>query len=145
MSDTNNVVMVSGRVSRPPRSVRDPKRKRGHVQVFPLAVREGDDEIVFPIVVARTLPDFVTFKPKAPLHEQPLITVVGRLRTRNVTKDLAKEVTALARRAGVADDVIAALEQSIAAQGNGEDEGTLEARRVVTEIVATSISLGGAW
>jgi hypothetical protein len=93
------------------------------------------------MVVARTLPEFVTFRPKALLHEQPLITVVGRLRTRNVTRDLAKEVTALARRAGVTDDVIAALEQSMAGQGDGE----AEARRVVTEIVATSISLGGTW
>lgn len=131
-----NAVTLSGRVSRPPRRVR--RIDGEHLYVFPLAVRDGDDRLVFPMVTAAELPPFVTYHPDRKLHEQPLITVSGQIRTRNVTRPLASELAALARRAGATNDLVAAI-QDVLAHLN------LPARRVVTEIVAQVILEGGAW
>ena len=131
-----NVVTLSGRVSRSPKRVRAPGNG-GHAYVFPLAVRE-DGEIVFPIVVAGKLPPFVAHQEDRKLHQQPLVTVVGRVRTRNLTKPLRDDVASQARRAGADREVVAAVREHLAGLG-------LESRRVVTEIVAESISEGGQW
>jgi hypothetical protein len=56
---------------------------------------------VFPVLVTDVLPKFVTYyNDGRKLHEQPLVTVVGRIRTRNLTHPLGKEVAAQARRGG---------------------------------------------
>jgi phage terminase large subunit-like protein len=131
-----NVVTLSGRVSRSPKRVRAPEGG-GHAYVFPLAVRE-EGEIVFPIVVAGELPSFVAHRDDCKLHEQPLVTVVGRVRTRNLTQPLPDDVASQAKRAGAAREVVAAVREHLADLG-------LESRRVVTEIVAESIFEGGCW
>ena len=131
-----NVVTLSGRVSRSPKRVRSSEGD-GHAYVFPLAVREGK-EIVFPVVVAGDLPPFVAYWDECKLHEQPLVTVVGRVRTRNLTQPLTDDVASQARRAGAAQEAIAAVREHLTNLG-------LESRRVVTEIVAESIHEGGAW
>jgi hypothetical protein len=131
-----NVVTLSGRVSRSPKRVRAPE-SGGHVYVFPLAVREGT-EIVFPIVVAGELPPFVAHRDDLKLHEQPLVTVVGHVRTRNLTQPLRDDVASQAKRAGAAREVVAAVQEHLAGLG-------LQSRRVVTEIVAESILEGGCW
>jgi hypothetical protein len=131
-----NVVTLSGRVSRPPKRVRAPA-DGGHVHVFPLAVRQGN-EIVFPIVVTGEVPSFALYRRGHKLHEQPLVTVVGRVRTRNLTQRLTDEVAAQAKRAGVEQEALAAVREQLAGLG-------IESRRVVTEIVAESIHEGGSW
>ena len=134
-----NLVSLSGRVSRTPRRVRDPDGGEGHVYVFPLAVR-GEEGLVFPyIVVSGSLPQFVTYDDGRKLHEQPLVTVVGRTRTRNLTRPLAEDLAAQARRAGAPEEVVAAIRQQL------RDLGDLRTRRVVTEILAESVLEGGAW
>ena len=131
-----NVVTLSGRVSRSPKRVRTSERG-SHTYIFPLAVRE-EDEIVFPIVVAGELPPFVAHRDDLKLHQQPLVTVVGRVRTRNLTQPLRDDVASQARRAGAAREVVAAIREHLTDLG-------LESRRVVTEIVADSIFEGGCW
>jgi hypothetical protein len=131
-----NNVTLSGRVSRSPRRVRAPEYG-GYAYVFPLAVREGR-EIVFPIVVVGDLPPFVTHRDDRKLHEQPLVTVEGRVRTRNLTLPLPDDVASQARRAGAAQEIVSAVREHLADLG-------LESRRVVTEIVAESIHEGGCW
>jgi hypothetical protein len=131
-----NVVTLSGRVSRSPKRVRAPE-SGGHAYVFPLAVRE-EGEIVFPIVVAGDLPPFVAHRDDLKLHQQPLVTVVGRVRTRNLTQPLRDDVASQARRAGAAREVVAAVREHLTDLG-------LQSRRVVTEIVAESIFEGGCW
>ena len=131
-----NVVTLSGRVSRRPKRVRAPGDD-GYVFVFPLAVRDGG-EIVFPMVVAETLPKFVTYHAGRKLHQQPSVTVAGRARTRNLTRPLAEDLAAQARRAGATEETVAAIREHL---GGSE----LQARRVVTEILAERILEGGAW
>ncbi len=130
-----NVVTLSGRVSRPPKRVQSGD---GYAYVFPLAVREEGDCLVFPMVVADTIPEFVTYHTGRKLHEQPLVTVIGRTHTRNLTRPLADDLAAQARRAGAPEEIITALEEML-------DKLGLEARHVVTEIVVDSIHEGGAW
>ena len=136
-----NVVTLSGRVSRSPKRVSLSRAGTsgggGHAYIFPLAVRE-EDEIVFPIVVAGELPPFVAHRDDLKLHQQPLVTVVGRVRTRNLTQPLRDDVASQAKRAGAAREVVAAVRERLADLG-------LESRRVVTEIVAESIFEGGCW
>ena len=134
-----NVVSLSGRVSQPPRRVRDPNGSDGQVHVFPLAVR-GRDGLVFPhVVAAGPLPGFLTYDGGRKLHEQVLVTVVGRARTRNLTRPLDEALTSLARRAGAPEEIVAAIR----AQLRGLTD--LRDRRVVTEILADHILEGGAW
>lgn len=131
-----NVITVSGRVSRPVRRVRG---DGGHLYVFPLAVRDGADRLVFPVVVlAGPPPSFVAYHADKKLHEQPLVTVVGRVCTRDVTRPLADELAAQARRAGASQELVAAIRDTLA-------ELPLTSRRVVTEIVAQAIYEGGVW
>lgn len=131
-----NAVTLSGRVSRSPRRIRG--SNGGYQYVFPLAVRDGDDRLVFPMVTTTELPEFVTYHPGKKLHEQPLVTVSGKLQTRNVTRPLANELAALARRAGATHELIAAIRDVLA-------HLNLPARRVVTEVVAQTILEGGVW
>lgn len=129
-----NVVTVSGRVSRPLKRIRG---EDGYLYIFPLAVRERE-RLVFPIVVLSDPPPFVTYHEGKKLHEQPLVTVTGRICTRNVTRPLAGELAALVQRAGATQDLIAAIRDTLA-------ELDLPVRRVVTEIIAQSVYEGGVW
>jgi hypothetical protein len=100
-------------------------------------VRQGN-EIVFPIVVTGEVPPFALYRRGLKLHEQPLVTVVGRVRTRNLTQQLTDEVAAQAKRAGVEQEALAPVREQLAGL-------RIESRRVVTEIVAESIHEGGSW
>jgi len=125
-----NIVTISGKISRPPKKV------QGNY-IFPLAVRDGNS-IVFPVVILENLPPFVSYQTGKKLHEQPLVTVVGRVRTRNVTRPLATELAILAQRAGATQDLINAVEDLL-------NVLNLESKRVVTEILVEKIMEGGTW
>jgi hypothetical protein len=131
-----NNVTLSGRVCRLPKRVRAPENG-GHVFVFPLAVRERD-RLVFPVVVTGQLPPFVVHKDGLELDVQPLVTVVGRVRTRNLTRPLRDDVLSQVKQAQGAREAIAALWRQI-------EDRRLLSRRVVTEIVADFIFEGGCW
>lgn len=137
-----NQVTLSGRVSRPPQRVRVAGEDSPWGYAFPLAVR-GDDGLIFPTVLVEgpTLPDCVTYRDGQKLHEQPLITIVGaRLRTRNLTLDLASDLARQARRAGADDELIEHLAALLDGCG-------LLGRHVVTDLLARpeQILPGGHW
>ncbi len=135
---SSNYVILSGRVSRPPQRVRIGGEGSPWGYAITLAVRSTNG-LVFPTVVVQgNLPPFVTYDPNAPLHQQPLITVVGQVRTRNLTLDLATEVVRLARRAGADQATV----ERLAAALNGSG---LVSRRVVTDVLADQILEGGSW
>jgi hypothetical protein len=132
-----NVVTVSGRVSRPPRRVRGGEVGE-HLYVFPIAVRQGNS-LVFPVVVSPgPLPEFAAYHEGKKLHEQPLVTVVGRVCTRDLTQPLHEDLAAQARRAGASQELVSAIRETLAVLD-------LKSRRVVTEIVADVIHEGGVW
>jgi len=137
-----NRATLSGRVSRRPRRVRIGGEGTAWGYAFPLAVREDNRNIVFPMVVVRgELPDFVTYHEGRKLHEQPLITIVAaQIRTRNLTLDLAEDLIRQARRAGAEEETIERL--SALMDGSG-----LVARHVVTDLLVQpdQILQGGRW
>lgn len=135
---SSNHAILSGRVSRPPQRVRVGGQGSPWGYAVTLAVRTGNGLIFPTVVVEGDLPPFVTYDPQAPLHQQPLLTVIGYVRTRNLTLDLAQEVTRLARRAGADQETVERLAAIL--DGSG-----LVARRVVTDLLAQQILEGGTW
>lgn len=138
----NNLVTISGRVSRQPRRIPQGEGGADAVYVFPLAVRVGPnrDELVFPeIVIRNVLPPFVKFRNQRKLHEQALITVIGEVHTHNLNLPLVDELVSLARRGEAPIEVIAALQD----MADALDGCTTQ--RVVTEIVAVAVAEGGDW
>jgi hypothetical protein len=89
-------------------------------------------------VVTGQLPPFVVHKDGLELDVQPLVTVVGRVRTRNLTRPLRDDVLSQVKQAQGAREAIAALWRQI-------EDRRLLSRRVVTEIVADFIFEGGCW
>jgi hypothetical protein len=137
MGSTNHVI-VTGRVSRPPQRVRIGGEGSPWGYALTLAVRT-ENGLIFPTaVVEGSLPPFVTYDPQAKLHDQILITVIGRIRTRNLTLDLATEVTRLAQRAGAGQEMVDCLTAAL----KGSE---LVARRVVTDLLAEQVLEGGNW
>jgi len=135
---SSNYAILSGRVSRPPQRVRVGGEGSNWGYAVILAVRSANG-LVFPTVVVQgNLPPFVSYEPGAPFHRQPLITAVGKLRTRNLTLDLATEVARLAQRAGADQETVERLTAVL--DGSG-----LVSRRVVTDLLADQILEGGTW
>lgn len=131
-----NHVILSGRVSKPPKRVQQEDGRI--VYVFPLAIRSP--RMAFPIIaVEGTLPHFVTYYGERPLTDQPIISLVGaRIVTRNLTFTV-EEVTRMIRKAGVDDDVVEQISRIL--------PDSLRINRVVTEILATpeNVLPGGVW
>jgi len=136
-----NIAVLSGRISRTPKRVPNP-RGQGTVYVFPLAVRiDGDEQLVFPVIVTPELPRFCRYRPGRRLHHQQTVTVHGQVVTRNLTRPLHEAVAAQADRSGAPQATVDQLRTQIRSLADGE----LVARRVIVEVLAERIAKGGAW
>ena len=129
-----NYVVISGKVSRPPRRVTDGEKS---VFVFPLAVRSP--QMSFPILaVDGPLPHYVTYYNDRGLAEQPVVSVVATVATRNIIIG-PEDVARMLRKANVDRDVITRVLEILPAD--------LKIRRVVTELRSRpeNIFPGGVW
>lgn len=131
-----NHVVISGKVSKPPRRI---QQEDGRVvYVFPLATRTP--RMSFPVVtVEDTLPHFVTCYGDRSLTDQPTISLVGaRIVTRNVVFT-PEDVARMLRKGGADSDIISQLLEML--------PGDLRVRRVVTELWARpeDVLPGGEW
>ena len=140
-----NQIIVSGKPASPPRQITGGRKAGKYLLV--LAVQTPDTPkgvLSFPIVVADELPECVlSCDYRGSLQDRPTITVIGHLRTDNITLDLREEVLRLARKASAPGRLLQRLDALLSKAA--ERSGNLRTRRVGTEIRAEQILQGGLW
>lgn len=132
-----NQVIVTGKLASKPKKVITQDGTALHV--FTIASAGPSGRFVFPPVVADQLPEFVAFNDDVKLPDQVTLTVIGWVRTVNVSTPLKDEVLRLARKAKVSSKIMARL-SAVLDKANGA-----LAKRVVVEIFAEQILPGGDW
>ncbi|MGB9620440.1 MAG: hypothetical protein ACPL7K_08520 [Armatimonadota bacterium] len=128
-----NQILVTGKVASPLRRI------DRETYLFILATFGPDGNLCFPPVIVHNPPDFLRFAPDCKLHEQPTVTVIGSIRTNNLSIPLKDEIVRLARRAGAPGKIVLRLQ---AVLSKSDD---LYAKRVGVEIIADQIFPGGEW
>ena len=140
-----NQVIVTGKPASPPRQIIEGRKAGKYLLVLAVQTPDAPKGVLsFPIIVADELPECVLSCDyrDTKLQDRPTITVIGYLRTDNITLDLREEVLRLARKANAPGKLLQRLDALLS---KTKQTGNLRTRRVGTEIHAQQILQGGLW
>jgi hypothetical protein len=142
-----NQIIVSGKPASPPRQITGGRKAGKYLLVLAVQTPNTPKGVLsFPIVVADELPECVLSCDyrDTKLEDRPTITVIGYLRTDNISLDLHEEVLRLARKANAPGKLLKRLD-ALLSKAAERANGNLRTRRVGTEIRAEQILQGGLW